>query len=246
MARLGIEAFTAATQVYPRKQDLRVGEAVMNLATTLSRFALDFRLLMSPPIGEWSEPFGKKQVGSSAMPFKRNPINNEKIDSLARLVESQVNALWQNNSAMILERTLDDSANRRMIIPILFLASDEMVETACKLLSGMVIHRKAVDRNMQTYGIFAASERLLMELGRAGADRQEMHEVIRENSLKAWEAVQNGLANPLAQLLEADPRILQFLDAGKVASYLDANDYVGLAPQRTEGVIALCRKALGN
>lgn len=246
MDRLGIPAFTAATQVYPRKQDLRVGEAVMNLATTLSRFSLDFRLLMSPPIGEWSEPFGKKQVGSSAMPFKRNPINNEKIDSLARYVESQVNALWQNNSAMILERTLDDSANRRMIIPALFITSDEMVGTASKLLSGMGIHMPAVRRNMQTYGIFAASERLLMELGRAGADRQEMHEVIRENSLKAWDEVQNGRANPLAQLLESDPRILRFMNPEKVATFLNADDYVGLAPQRTERIITLCKKALGH
>lgn len=246
MDRLGIPAFPAATQVYPRKQDLRVGEAIMNLATTLSRFSLDFRLLMSPPIGEWSEPFGKKQVGSSAMPFKRNPINNEKIDSLARYVESQVNALWQNNSAMILERTLDDSANRRMIIPALFITSDEMVRTASKLLSGMGIHMPAVRRNMQTYGIFAASERLLMELGRAGADRQEMHEVIRENSLKAWDEVQNGRANPLARLLESDPRVLRFMDPEKVATFLNADDYVGLAPQRTERIITLCKKALGH
>ncbi len=245
MARLGIPAFTAATQVYPRKQDLLFGEAIMNLATTLSKFSLDFRLLMSPTVGEWSEPFGAKQVGSSAMPFKRNPINNEKIDSLARYVQSLVGALWQNNSAMILERTLDDSANRRMIIPSLAIVCDEMVETATKLLKGMVIHQGAIERNMQTYGIFASTERLLMELGRLGADRQEMHEVIRENSLKAWQAVMEGKTNPLALLLESDRRILKYMTAKQISSFLDASSYVGLAPKRTEKIIALAKKALG-
>lgn len=245
MERLGIPAFEAATQVYPRQQDLRVGEVLMNLATTMSRFSLDFRVLMSPPIGEWSEPFGKKQVGSSAMPFKRNPINNEKVDSLARYVQSLVGALWQNNSAMMLERTLDDSANRRLIIPGMFLAIDEMLVTQAKVVEGMHVHPVAVQRNMRTYGIFAASERLLMELGRKGADRQAMHEVIREDSLLAWDAVQNGKPNPLADLLAGDERIRAYLSEAEIRSYLDADHYVGLAPERTRRIMARCKALLG-
>lgn len=246
MAELGIKAFDAATQVYPRKQDLRVGEVLMNLSSTLSRFSLDFRLLMSPPIGEWSEPFGKKQVGSSAMPFKRNPINCEKVCSLGRYVESLVNTLWQNSSAMILERTLDDSANRRLAIPALFLSVEEMVLTLTKVVKGMVIHMPAVKRNMATYGIFAASERLLMELGRRGADRQAMHEAIREESLKAWDAVQSGQDNPLEDLLARNQKILAFMDEKAVRSCLDASQYVGLAPERTQKVARRAKAVLAQ
>jgi adenylosuccinate lyase len=244
MRKLGITAFTASTQVYPRKQDLRIGEAISNLACTISRFAFDFRLLMSPPIGEWSEPFGKKQVGSSAMPFKRNPINSEKIDSLARYNASQVEILWQNNAGMLLERTLDDSANRRLVLPSLFLSMDEILITETKVVSGMTIHMNAVERNLRTYGIFASSERLLMELGRSGADRQAMHEVIRENSLKAWDDVQSGKENPLQELLVTDKRILAYLDKDKIASFLHADDYIGDAPKRTRMVIQEAKEAI--
>lgn len=244
MERIGIESFTAATQVYPRKQDLRLAESLSNLSCTLARFSIDFRLLMSPPIGEWSEPFGKKQVGSSAMPFKRNPINSEKIDSLSRVISTLVETLWQNNANMLLERTLDDSANRRVVIPSLFLAMEEMLMTETKVVEGMVIHTETVERNLGTYGIFAASERLLMELGRKGADRQEMHEVIRENSLVAWDAIQKGQKNPLAGLLSSDKRILSFMGKDEILSYLDAHAYIGDAPKRTMLVIDMAKKAI--
>ena len=199
MDELGIKAFDAATQVYTRKQDLRIISALSSIAATLHRFSLDMRILQSPPIGEVSEPFGKKQVGSSAMPFKRNPINNEKICSLARIVESAYQAAWNNSSLMILERTLDDSANRRIFMPEAFIALDEMLMTARRIVSGMNIHGSATERLMGSYGIFAATERLLMELGRRGADRQQMHEIIREESLAAWAEVQAGRANPLRE-----------------------------------------------
>jgi adenylosuccinate lyase len=244
MDTLGLSSFTAATQVYSRKQDLRIAQAISNLDATLAQFAIDFRILMSPPIGEWSEPFGSKQVGSSAMPFKRNPINSEKIDSLARYASSLTAPLWQNTSYMLLERTLDDSANRRLILPSLFLTTDEILLTATKVVTGMVIHQGAVKRNLDTYGLFASSERLLMELGRKGADRQKMHEEIREASLKAWDAVQNGKPNPLKDELSSNATMLRYLSKEEIASFLDASDYIGDAPARTDMVIAEAQKEM--
>ena len=237
MSELGLEAFTAATQVYTRKQDLRMIQALSSLASTLHRFSLDMRILQSPPIGEISEPFGKKQVGSSAMPFKRNPINNEKICSLSRIVEGACQSAWSNSSLMILERTLDDSANRRIFIPEAFIALDEMLLTATRIVKGMSVHPAATERLMQSYGIFAATERLLMELGRKGADRQEMHEVIREESLSAWAEVQAGRENPLKEKLVSDPRILSYLSSEEIADLLDASSYTGDAERRTDSVI---------
>ena len=244
MGMLGLKAFTAATQVYPRKQDLRVGTAISSLCCTLSKFFFDFRLLQSPPIGEWSEPFGAKQVGSSAMPFKRNPINSEKIDSLCRFVEAQQSVLWQNAASTLLERTLDDSANRRLVLPELFLAVDEILKTAQKVVQGMNIHEGGVQRNLDRYGIFAASERLLMELGKHGANRQEMHELIRSHSLKAWDQVQQGKTNTLRTMLSEDETIKNYLSEEEILSSLDASQYTGDAALRTRMVIEEIKEVL--
>lgn len=244
MGSIGLKSFTAATQVYPRKQDWRIVTALSGLCCTLYKFALDFRLLQSPPIGEWSEPFGSKQVGSSAMPFKRNPINCEKVDSLCRFVSSQSEVLWQNAASTMLERTLDDSANRRVILPECFLATDEILSTTTKVVKGMQIHESGVRRNLATYGIFAASERLLMELGRKGANRQEMHELIRHYSLKAWAEVQEGEPNTLARMLSCDKTILSFMQESEVLASLNAEEYVGDAPARTRMIIDEVKAAL--
>lgn len=246
MEELGIKSFTAATQVYPRKQDWRIVTALSGLCCTLYKFAIDFRLLQSPPIGEWSEPFGAKQVGSSAMPFKRNPINCEKIDSLCRYVNSMESVVWQNSANTLLERTLDDSANRRMVLPAAFLAVDEVLMTATKIVNGMQVHDTGVQKNLKAYGLFAASERLLMELGRRGANRQEMHEVIRNHSLAAWQEVQEGRKNPLAETLSTDPAILKFATSEEVLSLLVADDYVGDAPLRTRMVLDQAHQVLGH
>ena len=237
MDELGIKPFEAATQVYTRKQDLRIISALSSIAASLHRFSLDMRILQSPPIGEVSEPFGKKQVGSSAMPFKRNPINNEKICSLSRIVESAYQSAWNNASLMILERTLDDSANRRIFIPEAFIALDEMLITAKRIVSGMNFHGEATRRLMDNYGIFASTERLLMELGRRGADRQAMHETIREESLKAWALVQVGKDNPLKDNLASDEEVLKYLSKEEVLKLLDASDYIGDSVERAEAVI---------
>ncbi|MBL7063103.1 MAG: adenylosuccinate lyase [Anaerolineae bacterium] len=246
MVELGLDAFPVATQVYPRKQDYRVLAALAGLAASLYRFAFDLRLLQSPPIGEWSEPFGARQVGSSAMPFKRNPVNAENIDSLARYVVALARVAWDNAAHSLLERTLDDSANRRLILPEAFLASDELLRRAHRILRGLRIHDAAVARNLAAYGVFAATERLLMELARAGADRQAMHELIRRHAMAAWGDVQQGQPNPLAGCLAADPEVLRYLPAGRVHELLETTGYVGDAPERARRMAAAIHEHVGQ
>ena len=242
MEELGIKAYDAATQIYSRKQDLRIIEALSSIACTLHKFSLDFRILQSPPIGEFSEPFGKMQVGSSAMPFKRNPINSEKIDSLSRIVENDYQSAWNNAATTVLERSLDDSANRRIFIPESFIALDEMLITEIKVVKGMSIHSTATERLMSNYGVFASTERVLMELGKKGADRQKMHEVIREESLKAWVCVQEGKENPLKKALLDNSELLSYLSKEEIEKALDASEYTGDAEKRTEMVLERARK----
>lgn len=233
MQQLGLPAFAVATQTYPRKQDLLVLNALAGLGASLHKFAFDLRILQSPPFGEWSEPFGEKQVGSSAMPFKRNPITAENIDSLTRLVAALPHVAWENAALSLLERTLDDSANRRLILPEAFLLSDEALRRAHSLVKGLRIWPGPTARNLRDYGVFAATERVLMAAVKAGGDRQLLHEVIREHSLSAWAALQAGQPNPLGDLLVADGRITQHLSSAEIPALLDASRHVGDAPQRT-------------
>lgn len=241
MGALGLSAYRIAGQTYPRKQDIGILSALSGIAMSLYKFAFDLRLLQAPSIGEWSEPFGRHQVGSSAMPFKRNPINAEKIDSLGRLVASLTQVAWDNAAHSLLERTLDDSANRRDVFPTAFLAVDEMLIVSRRLLEGLRIDERAIDRNLAKYGTFAATERLLMELVKGGADRQVMHEVIREASMTAWSAVAEGLPNPLITLLCDDPTVAGFLPAPRIHELMDATAYVGDAPQRARAMAAEIR-----
>ncbi|MCL4877089.1 MAG: adenylosuccinate lyase [Anaerolineae bacterium] len=236
MELLGVSAFDITTQTYPRKQDWQIGSVLAGIAGSLYKLAFDIRILQSPPIGEWSEPFGKKQVGSSAMPFKRNPVKSENLDSLGRWVAAQVSVLWDNAAHSLLERTLDDSANRREVLPGMFLAVDEMLIQAAELLSGLNIHEKGVQRNLHIYGPFAAVENLLMAAVRAGADRQEMHEVLREHSLRAWAALQNDERNPLVELVASDERILRYLAEPQIRAAMQFEHYVGNAPERAHAL----------
>jgi adenylosuccinate lyase len=245
MEKLGLRAYEVAAQTYPRKQDLTVMSAVANLGATLHKFAFDLRILQSPPIGEWSEPFGEKQVGSSAMPFKRNPIVAENIDSLTRLVAALPRVAWDNAALSLLERTLDDSANRRLFLPEAFLLMDEALVRSRKLVEGMQFWPGPVARNLAAYGIFAATERVLMAAVKAGGDRQAMHEVIREHSMAAWAAVQAGEANPLAERLAQEGRLLAHLPPDRIAELLDATHHVGDAPERTRSLAALIRAEVG-
>lgn len=244
MEKLGIRPFLAATQTYPRKQDWLVLNALAGLCASLHKFAFDLRILQSPPFGEWSEPFGAKQVGSSAMPFKRNPIAAENIDSLTRLVAAFPRTAWDNAALSLLERTLDDSANRRLFLPEAFLLTDEVLGRAQKLVEGLSIWPGPTARNLREYGVFAATERLLMEAVKAGGDRQELHEVIREHSLVAWQSLQAGEPNPLAENLLADPRVSHLVDREAGLRLLDASDYVGDAPERAREMARTIRESI--
>ncbi len=246
MEILGLEAFEAATQTYPRKQDWLVVNALAGVCGSLHKFAFDLRILQSPPFGEWSEPFGDKQVGSSAMPFKRNPIAAENIDSLTRLVAAYPRVMWDNAALSLLERTLDDSANRRFVLPESFLLTDEALRRTLRLVQGMRFWSAPIARNLHDYGLFAATERLLMAAVKAGGDRQALHEVIREQSLVAWAALQNGDANPLAENLAADTRITRWVPAADVAELLDASEHVGDAAERARNVANQIRRDISE
>ncbi len=246
MSFLGIAAFTAATQTYTRKQDWLVLNALAGLGGTLYKFAFDLRLLQSPVIGEWAEPFGKRQVGSSAMPFKRNPINAEKMNSLARHLASMPRVAWDNAAHSLLERTLDDSANRRLLLPEAFLIMDELLATSRRLMANLRVDETAVTRNLTTYGLFAGSEQLLAALSKAGADRLAMHGRIREHALQAWAAINQGRPNPLSELLCTDEAFLQYLSVDEIKKQLDYAAYVGDAAERALKVAQMLRQGVVN
>ncbi|MCA9566267.1 MAG: adenylosuccinate lyase [Myxococcales bacterium] len=243
MAPLGIRAAQVATQTVPRKQEYTVLAGLASLGQTLYKFAFDLRILQSPVIGEWAEPFGAKQVGSSAMPFKRNPIDAENMDSLARHLAALPRVAWDNAAHSLLERTLDDSANRRSVLPEAFLMADELVKKARKLVDGLRVDEGASRRLMDVYGPFAATERLLMEAVKRGGDRQALHEVIREHSLKAWEQIRLGMGNPLEHELSRDPVMLGLMSDVEIRAHLVAHDYVGDAPVRARTLAAALRRA---
>jgi adenylosuccinate lyase len=246
MQAIDLEAFTIATQTYTRHQDWEVVSALSGLAMSVYKLAFDMRLLQSPPIGEWAEPFGAQQVGSSAMPFKRNPINAENIDSLARYLAGLPHTAWDNAAHNLLERTLDDSANRRIMLPEAFLTADELLTRAKRIIQGLRIDDFAIRRNLSIYGVFAATERVLMAAVRAGGDRQELHEVIRERSLEAWEAMRHGELNPLADNLCADERITRHISSDEARDLLNAEAYVGDAPERARLMASQVRAAVSE
>lgn len=246
MASLGIDAHLVATQVAPRKQEYTLLSALASLGQTLYKFAFDLRLLQAPTIGEWSEPFGDKQVGSSAMPFKRNPIDAENVDSLARHLAALPRVAWDNAAHTLLERTLDDSASRRSVLAEAFLITDELLRRGLHLVAGLRVDAEASARLMSTYGPFAATERLLMEAVKRGGDRQHLHEVIRGHALAAWAALRADAQNPLIETLAADPALTALMDPDTIRRHLDARDYVGDAPERARRLAAALRAALAD
>jgi adenylosuccinate lyase len=246
MTAIDLEPFPVATQTYPRKQDWLVLNALAGLAGSLYKFAFDLRLLQAPSLGEWAEPFGRKQVGSSAMPFKRNPINAENIDSLARLVATLPRLAWDNAAHSLLERTLDDSANRREMLPTAFLAADEILRRATRLVQGLQVDEAALQRNLEKYGTFAATERVLMAGVKAGGSRQKLHEIIREHSLAAWADIAAGRPNPLPRRLSGEARLTAYLSPEQILSLLDASQYVGDAPERARQLARQIHQTLAD
>ena len=232
LEKFGLQPVAVSGQTYPRRNDYVVLSALAAFAASSAKMAFDLRVLASSPFGEVGEPFGRKQVGSSAMPFKRNPILTERIDSLARIVAANTNVAWQNAADNLLERTLDDSANRRSVIPESFLAADEICTLSRKVLGGLRVNEAKIAQNLATFGPFAATEAVLMAAARRGADRQELHEVMRDVSMRAWDRIERGEPNPLAQLLEAHPRIRAYVDAEQMRALMDPSRYTGLAERR--------------
>jgi len=229
MKELSIEAYPIATQTYPRKLDFVLLCSLSSLAQSLYKFASDLRHLQF--MGEVLEPMGKKQVGSSAMPFKRNPVLSERICSLCRYVSVLPQVAWENAAQSLLERTLDDSANRRIILPEAFLAMDECLLLLQKVLSDLEVNTQRISENLRKFAPFAATEAILMELVKKGYSRQEMHERLRKLSMRAWEEVDRGEENPLPRLLREDP-IIGKLD--NLEELLKIERYVGDAEQRAE------------
>jgi adenylosuccinate lyase len=232
----GLKARDVSTQTYTRKLDYLLLSGLAGMGASLSKFAADIRILSSPEFGEVAEPFGKSQVGSSAMPFKRNPILCERIDSLARLLVGYSDVAWQNAATNYLERTLDDSANRRTILPEALLCADELVTLARKVIDGLRVEERRIGHNLRTYGPFAGTEAVMMEAARAGGDRQALHEVIRSAAMEAWAALARGEDNPLAQRLAGESALTTHIDPAEIRRLLDPGKHVGTAPQRARAL----------
>jgi adenylosuccinate lyase len=244
--KLGLNFFDVVSQTYPRSQDYRLLSILAGMGAVLYKFAFDLRILQSPGFGELAEPFGEDQVGSSAMPFKKNPIQAEKINSLGRYLAQLPRIAWDNAAHSLLERTLDDSANRRIIIPEAFLCADEMLDASLKILKGLVVNKSRIKQNLETYGPFAATEKLLMLLVKAGADRQKMHGVIRGHALKAWAAVQKGEPNPLADSLSGDQEIQVFMAAEQIRDSLSGLSYLGDTVMRSREMASKIMKIISS
>jgi adenylosuccinate lyase len=232
----GLQALEVSTQTYPRKLDYLLLSGLAGVGASLSKFAADIRILSSPGFGEVAEPFGKTQVGSSAMPFKRNPILSERIDSLARLLVGYADVAWQNAATNFLERTLDDSANRRTILPEALLCADELVTLAHKVLAGLHIDERRIAQNLRTYGPFAGTEAVMTEAARAGGNRQVLHEKLREAAMVAWDALAKGESNPLARLLAEERELTSRIDPAEIRRLLDPSKHLGTAPGRARAL----------
>jgi len=239
--KMGFNATFAVTgQTYPRKFDFRVQSVLSGIAVSCHKFAVDMRLLQS--IKELEEPFGKSQVGSSAMAYKRNPMNCERICALARYVESLSQNSAVTASTQWLERTLDDSANRRLVNSQAFLGVDAVLASTLKVVKGITVYKKVIEKHTREELPFIATENILMRCVEAGGDRQELHERIRTHSMDAVMNVKNGGENDLSERIKNDPVFARFGDA--INSLDDALSFTGRASQQTEEYVAFVREML--
>ena len=234
--KLNLAFYPVVNQTYPRIQDYQLLSLLAGQGAVLYKLAFDLRLLQSPVLGELAEPFGKNQVGSSAMPFKQNPIKAEKLNSLGRILAQLPRTAWDNAAHSLLERTLDDSANRRIVLPEAFLCADEMLLTLIEILSGLQVYEDAVEKNLAEYGPFAATEKVMMLLSKKGADRQEIHQRLRDHSLQAWAAVRKGEPNPLPDLVVGDPVFKEYLSVNELNDAMQGEAYLGDASERARAL----------
>lgn len=222
------ETYPVTGQTYPRKVDTQVVAALAGLAESAHRFGMDLRLLAHER--EVEEPFEVDQIGSSAMAYKRNPMRAERMCSLARYAMGQVAVAAQTGATQWLERTLDDSAVRRLILPQSFLAVDAVLLLYLNVIPGLVVHPPVIARNVARELPFMATENILMAGVQAGGDRQDLHERIRVHSLAAAQSIKAGGENDLLDRLRADPAFAGLdLDA-----ILEARRFVGRAPEQVE------------
>ncbi len=234
-AAFGFErAFGVTGQTYPRQLDFRVCQVLSSLAQSAHKFAVDLRL--SAGRRELEEPFETRQIGSSAMPWKRNPMRAERMCALARFVMSNLDNLAQTAAQQWFERTLDDSANRRLVLAEMFLATDATFGLYLNVARGLVVHPAVVAKNLGEELPFLASEALMMEAVKAGADRQDVHEALRLHARAASEAIHAGEPNPLVQRLAKDPAFGAV--AGRLDQILDPTRYVGRAPEQVDEFLA--------
>jgi adenylosuccinate lyase len=225
------EAIPVSGQTYSRKLDAQVLDVVAGIAASAAKFSGDLRVLQA--FGEIEEPFEDSQVGSSAMAYKRNPMRCERIASLARFVLNLVGNANETHSVQFLERTLDDSANRRLTIPEAFLATDAILVLMENVVSGLEVHPARIRRRLEEELPFMATEQLLMRAVRAGGDRQEAHERIRQHSIEAARAVKEGAPkNDLLERLAGDST--WNVPIREMREALNPSDFVGRAPEQVD------------
>ena len=229
-------------QTYPRKLDSRILNVLSSIAQSCCRFANDVRLLQHDR--QLEEPFESSQVGSSAMPYKRNPMRCERICSLARYVMADAANAPMTASAQWLERTLDDSANRRISVPESFLAVDGILRIMQNVTKGLHVNEKIVEKFVMDYLPFIATENLMMAAVKRGGDRQQIHEVIREASMDATAKMKNGEHWDLSAALAADPAF--GMTAEEIRAELQPERYIGRCPAQVAAFTAKCRALTGG
>jgi adenylosuccinate lyase len=232
--KLGFEESYAVTgQTYTRKVDSQILDVLSGIAQSAHKLATDLRLLASRK--EVEEPFEADQIGSSAMAYKRNPMRSERVCGLARFVMSLQSSTAATAAVQWMERTLDDSANRRLVIPQAFLAADAILLLLQNITAGLVVYPKVIAANLAEELPFMATENILMAAVQAGGDRQELHERIRRHSQDAAQRVkQEGLSNDLLHRLAADPAFGQI----DVTAVLNPRNFIGRAPEQVAEFLA--------
>ena len=234
------ECFDVCGQTYPRKVDSRVLNALSSIAQSAYRMANDIRLLQHDRQVE--EPFEKNQIGSSAMAYKRNPMRCERICSLSRYLMADAMNAPMTASVQWLERTLDDSANRRVSLPEGFLCADAVLRLAQNVTDGLHVNEKIIEKTVREYLPFIATENLLMEAVKRGGDRQELHEIIRKCSMEATAKMKNGEDCDLLERLAAEDRF--GLSADDMERVLDPKLYIGRCPQQVDALLEKIRPLL--